>query len=85
MANQSPAMSLGMIKDCKINTEIKEYIVTFHVVKMHSDNDTFPIMLGRPWLRMADAMVDLGGVKPSISYGPKSKPSRSWVYICIQD
>ena len=40
--SQSPAMSLGMIKDCKINTSWEEYVATFHVIKMHSNKDTFP-------------------------------------------
>ena len=71
MANQSPAVPLGMIKDCRIRTGGEEYVVTFHVIKMHSNKDTFPILLGRPWLRMADTIVDWGGTKPSIIYGPK--------------
>ena len=46
-------------------------MVTFHVIKMHSNKDTFSILLGRPWLRLADAIVDWGGAKPSITYGPE--------------
>ena len=38
---------------------------------MHSNKDTFPILLGRPWLRMSDAIVDWRGSKLSITYGPK--------------
>ena len=71
MANQTLAVPLGMIKDCRINTRGEEYVVTFHVIKMYSNNDTFPILLGRPWLKMADAIVDWGGVKHSIIYDPK--------------
>ena len=71
MANQSPAMPLEMIKDCKISTGGEEYVVTFHVIKMHSSKDTFPLLLGRPWLRISNAIVDWGGVKPSIIYGPE--------------
>ena len=41
MANQSRAMPLGMIKDCRISTGREEYVVTFHVIKMHSNKDTF--------------------------------------------
>ena len=48
MANQSPSTPLGMIKDCRITTGGEEYIVTFHVIKMHTDKDAFPILLGRP-------------------------------------
>ena len=36
-------------------------MITFHVIKMHSNKDTFPILLGRPWLRMSDAIVNWGG------------------------
>jgi hypothetical protein len=72
MANQSSAVPLGMIKDCKINTGGEEYLITFDIIKVHSNKDTFPILLGRPWLRMLDAMADWGGVKPSIIYGPKN-------------
>ena len=71
MANQSSTTPLGMIKDCRMTTGGKEYLVTFHVINMHSNKETFPILLGRPWLRMADAIVNWGGAKPSITYGPK--------------
>jgi len=71
MANQSSTTPLGMIKDCRMTTGGEEYLVTFHVIKMHSNKDTFPILLGRPWLRMANAMVNWGGPKPSITYGPE--------------
>ena len=60
MANQTPAVPLGMIKDCRISTGGKEYVVTCHVIKMHSNKHTFPILLGRPWLKMSDAIVDWG-------------------------
>ena len=71
MANQSSTTPLDMIKDCKMTTDGEDYLVTFHVIKMHSNNDTFPILLGRPWLRMSDAIVNWGGARPSITYGPK--------------
>ena len=48
MTNQSPAIPLGMIKDCRISTGGEEYVVTFHVNKIHSNKDTFPLLLGRP-------------------------------------
>ena len=74
MANQTSSVPLGMVKDCRISTGREEYIVTFHVIKMHCNNDTFPILLGRPWLRMADAIVDWGGVTPIT--GPKDNRVR---------
>jgi hypothetical protein len=52
--------------------EGRNYAVIFHVIKIDSNKNTFPILLGRPWLRMSDAIVDWGGgAKPSITYGPK--------------
>ena len=79
MANQSSSIPLGMVKYCRIQTRGEVYIVTIHVIKMHSTKNTFPILLGRPWLRMVNAMVDWGEVKPSITYGPKDNKIR----VCI--
>ncbi|OAE33778.1 hypothetical protein AXG93_4783s1010 [Marchantia polymorpha subsp. ruderalis] len=33
-------------------------------------------MARRPWLRMADAIVDWGGSKPSITYGPRENRAK---------
>lgn len=71
MANQSPVMPLGQIKDCKIIIGGEEYMITFHAIRRHTSKDSFLMLLRRPWLRMANAVVDWGGVKPSITYGPK--------------
>ena len=48
MMNPTSSVPVGMIKDCRIHTRGGEYIVTFHVIKMHSTKDIFPILLGRP-------------------------------------
>ena len=79
MANQIPVVPLRMIKDCRISTGGEKNVVTFHVIKMHCNNDTFSILLGRPWLRISDAIVDWGRVKSSITYGPND--NRVQVYI----
>ena len=76
MANHTPTIPLGMIKDGRISTGGEEYVVTFYVINMHSNKDIFFILLDRPWLRMSDAIVDWGGEKPSITYGPKDNISR---------
>ena len=57
-----------MIKDCRLSTGGEEYIVAFQVIKMHDNQNTFPILLGRPWLRMGNVIVDQEGLKPSITY-----------------
>ena len=62
MANQSSSVLLGQIKDCRINTGGEEYIVTFDVIRMHSAKDSFSMLLGRSWLQMAYAVVELGGL-----------------------
>ena len=48
MANQSPVVPVGIIKDCRLSTGGEEYIVTFQVIKMHNNKDAFSILLGRP-------------------------------------
>ena len=52
MVKQSSTIPLRMIKDCRMTTGGEEYLVTFHVIKMHSNNNIFPILLGRHWLRI---------------------------------
>ena len=71
MANQNPAVPLGMIKDCRLSAGGEEYIVILHVIKMHNNKDNFPILLRKPWLRMANTIVDWGGIKASMTSGPK--------------
>ena len=53
MANQSPVVPVGMIKDCCLSMDGEEYIVTFQVIKIHDNKDVFSMLLGRHWLRMA--------------------------------
>lgn len=43
-------------------------MATFHVIKIHTSEDSFPNLLGQPWFRMADVVVDWGEIKPSITY-----------------
>lgn len=47
MANQSPTIPLGQIKDYRINTGGEEYVVMFPVIIMHSTKDSFPTLLAR--------------------------------------
>ena len=44
MANQTSSVPLGMVEECRIQTGGEEYLVMFHVIKMHSTKDTFPIL-----------------------------------------
>ena len=77
MANQSPEVPLGQINDCRIQTGGEKYVVTFHVIRMHFVKNSLPSMLlDKPWLRMAWVVVDWGGTKPSITYGPDKNRSR---------
>ena len=57
IANQIFITLLGMIKYCRMTTGGEKYLVTFHEIKMYSNKDTFRILLGRPWLRISDAIV----------------------------
>lgn len=70
MANQSPARPVGQIKDCQVMVGGESYTLTIHVIQTHSSRESFPLLLGRPWLRAAEAVVSWGGDKPHISFGP---------------
>ena len=48
MVNQSPVVTVGIIKDCPLSMGGEKYIVTFQVIKMHDNKDAFLILLGRP-------------------------------------
>ena len=76
MADQSPAKPVGQIQNCKLISGGVEYLVTFHVIKMYASKEAFPLLLGRPWLRMANATINWGGEKPEISYGPPDKTTK---------
>ena len=76
MANQCPEVPLGEITNCRIQTGGEEYVVTSHVIRMQSLKDSYPMLLGRPWLRMARTVVDWGGARPSITYGPDGNWSK---------
>ncbi len=70
MANQSPAKPVGQIKDCQVMVGGEVYTLTIHVIQTHAVKDSFPLLLGRPWLRASEAVVNWGGHKPHISFGP---------------
>ena len=92
MANQSPARPVGQIKDCQVMVGGESYNLTIHVIQIHSSRESFPLLLGRPWLRAAEAVVSWGGEKPHISFGPahnrtkvKIRASQSQFTIVSED
>lgn len=44
-------------------------MVIFYVIRQHYTKDSFPILLGPLWLRMANTIMKQGGTKPLITYG----------------
>ncbi|KAG0572008.1 hypothetical protein KC19_VG061300 [Ceratodon purpureus] len=79
MANQAREAPLGQISGCKVSTGGEEYTLTFQVIRMHSNRNSFPLLLGRPWLRAANAKVNWIGEKPHIIYGTEANLTK--VYI----
>lgn len=69
LANQSPVVPLGQIWDCKISIGGEEDVVIFYVIRMHFTKDLFPMLLGIPWLQMANAVVNWNSLNPSITNG----------------
>ena len=83
MANQTPEAPVGQITGCKMSTGGEVYTMTFQVLKMHTNKNSFSLLLGRPWLRASNAMVNWGGDKPHIIYGPEANPTRVYIQPCF--
>lgn len=79
MANQAREAPLGQIRGCKVSTGGEVYTLTFQVIRMHSNRNSFPLLLGRPWLRAANAKVDWSGSKPHIVFGPESNLTKIYI------
>ena len=46
------------------------YTLTIHVIQTNAIKDSFSLLLGRPWLKASEVVVNWGGDKPHISFGP---------------
>ena len=83
MANHISEAPMGQITGCRMYAGGEVYTMTFQVLKMHTNRDSFSLLLGRPWLRATNATVNWGGNKPHIIYGPEANPTRVYIQPCF--
>lgn len=79
MANQTPEAPVGQITGCKMSTGGEVYTITFQVLKMHTNRNSFSLLLGRPWLRAANATVNWGGNRPHITYSLETSSTKMYI------
>ena len=60
MADQRRLQPLGILKDQEITVAGFRYRINLVVLKMHSGNLTYPMLLGRPWFRQSKLRQDWG-------------------------
>jgi hypothetical protein len=60
MADQRKVTPLGIIKNLKINIGGLTFKITVTVIKMENQENSYSMLLGRPWLKQARAKHDWG-------------------------
>ena len=53
MADQRRVNPIGLIRNVEITIAGLKFVTTFTVLRMEGDEGSYPMLLGRPWLRMA--------------------------------
>jgi hypothetical protein len=73
IADQGICKYIGRIRDLKVSTGGEDYHLTFEVLPMkggNAENDSYPLLLGRGFLRASKGVADWGATKPTFTYGP---------------
>jgi hypothetical protein len=73
MADQRRVKPIGLIRDTKISIEGLRYATTFTVLRMEDNESSYPILLGRPWLRMAKVKHNWANDKITLRLGGTKK------------
>jgi hypothetical protein len=73
IADQGICKPIGRIRDLKVSTGGEDYHLTFEVLPMkggNAENGSYPLLLGRGFLRASKGVADWGTKKPTFTYGP---------------
>jgi hypothetical protein len=73
IADQGICKPIGRIRDLKVSTGGEDYHLTFEVLPMrggNAENGSYPLLLGRGFLRTSKGVADWGAQKPTFTYGP---------------
>jgi len=69
VADQTQVTPLGQVANCQIRAGGEIYTLTFHVLRLVSDANAYPLLLGRDWLRRADATVRWSMAQSRMTFG----------------
>jgi hypothetical protein len=78
IVDQRICKPIGRIQDLKVNTGGEEYTLTFEVLPMkggHKDG-SYPLLLGRGFLRSCKGVANWGTTKPTLTYGPSNNQKK---------
>ena len=67
MADQRNVRLEGMIKKFQVSTGGETYQMDFQVLRFGDLNQFYPLLLGRPWLKLLNVVTDWA--KGCITYG----------------
>jgi hypothetical protein len=73
IADQGICKPIGRIRDLKVSTGGEDYHLTFEVLPMkggNAENGSYPLLLGRGFLRASKGVADWGAKKPTVIYDP---------------
>jgi hypothetical protein len=70
VADQRPVTPLGQIVNCQVEAGGEIYTLTFHVLRLMTNKTAYPLLLGRDWLRRANASERWSIGKSSLAFGP---------------
>jgi hypothetical protein len=71
--DQGICKPIGRIRDLKVNTGGEDYHLTFEFLPMrggNAENGSYPLFLGRGFLRTSKGVAHWGAQKPTFTYGP---------------
>jgi hypothetical protein len=78
IADQGICKPIGRIRDLKVNTGGEEYTLTFEVLPMKGGHEegSYPLLLGRGFLRSSKGVANWGATKPTFTYGPSNNRTK---------
>ena len=75
VADQRPITPLGQIVNCQMEAGGEIYTLTFHVLRLMTNKAAYPLLLGRDWLRRANAFERWSIATSTLMFGPSDNRS----------
>ena len=59
LADNRPVPVEGVVEDVPVTVVGMTTLVTFHVIRLSEGSSQYPMLLGRPWIKQMDCVIDL--------------------------